>query len=755
MVILFALTLLISGTTAIVSGTVWFVRSYDQREHDSKRQTYLLRFPSELKTDDVLAWVHAIGGTLKTGPMRFFGVPSIVFEVESSGAGIVHRLHVPSAEADYVISQLWTLVPGIRIKPEQSPETKQWDKVIELGHSAPSRTLRINDVEKFSTTILGTLRAMGHNEAVAIQIVVSPAVPEKPPPSNTSVASHETTVSSILHGHEAGKDEIADRRAKLSEPNMLAVIRIASRAQTAPRALHLVMRAYRALASARSPHTRFKLRKHLTRGMLLNRMLTASAPIVYPTQLTATELSALIAWPIQKPNIIGLPRFLGRQFPPVGTVPDKGIVIGHSTFPGAERPIAVGFREALMHAEILGETGTGKSVLLGHVGRQVMNAGYGLIVMEAAGNLYRAVLDYVPRHRIDDVILLDLSDRQYPVAFNILDQGSSDTVIDEIMDLFAHRYGMGVWSDEYILHGMRTLAENPDLTLMDLGPLLSPTADEVEWVNSITRRVKDAELKRWWQRHEHRGKIEQQKRADPVLSRISQMASRPELRYMLGQSQSAFRMSDVLTGNKILLVNLKGVSRDTASLAGTLIMQSIWHAVQTVKKELPTYLILDEYARFMDLPVDTETMLAESRKYLLGMWLAHQHMTQLKPSVRDGVITNARNKIVLASNANDARLLGPALHGDVSVEDITNLQSHEAIASVLTPTGSSGPISIMTLPPERPVGVAGQVRAMSRQKYARSITEVEAENNARRLIEPSESTHRAPIGVQEWIVKED
>ena len=40
--------------------------------------------------------------------------------------------------------------------------------------------------------------------------------------------------------------------------------------------------------------------------------------------------------------------------------------------------------------------------------------------MEPKGDLIRSVLERVPSSRVDDVVLLDPSDRDYPVGFNIL-----------------------------------------------------------------------------------------------------------------------------------------------------------------------------------------------------------------------------------------------------------------------------------------------------------------------------------------------
>jgi hypothetical protein len=110
------------------------------------------------------------------------------------------------------------------------------------------------------------------------------------------------------------------------------------------------------------------------------------------------------------------------------------------------------------------------------------------------------------------------------------------------------------------------------------------------------------------------------------MDRIWQLTARPELRNIIGQSSSSFQMSEVVAENRILLVNLGGLASDTAGLTGTLLMNALWHAVKTTPSVQPTYLYLDEFQKFLRLPIDPESMLAEARGFGLGMTLAHQHL---------------------------------------------------------------------------------------------------------------------------------
>ena len=683
----------------LVTSGVFLVKVLDQRTRDRQRKTYRLAFPSDLDAERVLSWVRAFSGTLRGPRFQFTGAPSLCFEMWATNEGIVHRLKVPWQHVEYILPQLHSLVPGIHVTPEDNyPYNKHWTRAVEAKLTSTSRTLRIYSPVDTSASLLASVAALEPGETVLLQWVVTPT-PPKAAPIPDDATSHKTNLWTVLNGNQANRDEVADRRKKLEEPNLVAVLRVAAIAETPVRADQLIHRVRASLAATRGPATRF-IKRLLAQDTVRRRIQQSAGSVVFPIQLSATELTALIAWPIGNPFVTGLAPIRTRPLPAPGTVPVTGMVIGRSTFPGDERLVALGFEEALMHTHVLGKTGVGKSELLAHMTRQAMEHDYGLILMEREGDLYSKALNYVPRNRVNDVIVMDAADRARPVGFNILDQGNPATAIDEIIALLQHRYGregLGIWAQEYIYHGLKTIAEHPELSFIDLAPLLNPeTSEEVAWADQLVRLVRDPEIRRWWQRHENRDKRSQQQRADPVLSRMWQLVSRPEMRYIMGQSKSSFKLADVLQENKILLINFRGVPKDAASLTGTLMLNAMWHAIKSIKKTRPTYLVLDEFADFMDLPIDTESMLAQARKHKVGLILANQHMAQLKPSVRDAVVSNARSKVIFQSNANDAYILRKEIGGRIALrtEDMIGLQVYEAIVQLMTPPGSSPPMTV-------------------------------------------------------------
>src|SRR5205085_1255752 len=86
-----------------------------------------------------------------------------------------------------------------------------------------------------------------------------------------------------------------------------------------------------------------------------------------------------------------------------------------------------------------------------------------------------------------------------------------------------------------------------------------------------------------------------------VLDRVWQLNARPEIRNIIGQSESSFSMREVIEQRKVLLINLAGLGQATAGLAGTLLMNALWGAVQASGGRQQAHLLLDEFQDFLNL----------------------------------------------------------------------------------------------------------------------------------------------------------
>lgn len=711
-----------------------------QADHDRQRQTYRIEsFPMEVPDVQLTDWLHAISGTLRPGLFGFLhlgSTPTVVFEVVGTKAGLTHYLHVPWRH-EYVIKQLQSHMPGIRIVRETKPLKHGWKQAVEIGVSHTARQLGIRSPEQMWTTIRTSMQHLKGNERVLMQWVVTPAIRTELPEHDQAKTS-QPKVAQVLSGNlQASRDEIDERRKKLEEPNLLAVLRVAADADTNVHAEHLLDDLRKAVTSARGTRAYF-VKRLMSSERVAKRIEQGHTPFTFPIKLSLSELSALIGWPIGSSLTPGIATSMSRHLPPSPIILARGRILGKANMPGNERAVAVSYASAVRHTYLIGATGMGKTTLLVNTAVQDMKAGHGVIIIEAKDDLFKLTLERIPADRVDDVIILDVNDMDSPVGFNIFDQGNSRTAIDELCLLIGNMYrdsSQSITAPQMLYHFTHALAEVPGTTFMDLPILMSPASiqtPEAAFRDAIARQVKNPQVANYLQGFLNLAPAEQNRLAAPLYNRTWEFMSRPEIRVILGQRQSSFKMRDVIEQNKILLVSLSGarVGTQTANLAGTLLVNAIWQAVRSVTPEKPNFLYLDEFSSFMKLPVDIQSILSKSRSANLGMILAHQDFSEMSPQFRYSVMSNVATKIAFKVGYQEANELARQFGPFVTEADFTGLPPHEAIALVGLDSNSAPPVTIATKPlPKLLKGddTAGSVRYKSRQTYGRPIRDVERE----------------------------
>jgi hypothetical protein len=703
-----------------------------------KTRVFELAFPADLSAKQVLAWVNATSGLLVSGPARLFGVRWYILELWATDTGFSYRLKAPRSYAEFLANQLRTLVPGASVTPLTPKAAPAWSAAVELGLRTPHQTLHIPDPGAVSTSLLAALREIRRGETCCLQWVLSPALHERPPaPSRQGNSFKFFGEEAVPKLHAPDNDRLTDQRDKLNCPNLLGVLRIAVAADANQRAKHLLGSVLTSLGSVRSRHN--SLRPRLLPTSIVSRRLDqATVPLLHPIQLSSTQALGLFGWPIGAPLIAGLPQARTRHLPATEAIARTGRVLAVSNFPGSERPLALSVADSCKHLHVIGPTGTGKTVLLVNLAANDMEQGRGVVVIEAKGGdqgLFPLVLERVPAKRLDDVIILDVTDTDFPVGFNILHQGQERAVVEELCGLFEYLYRetRGVWTREVLYHGLSTLITKPENTFVDLAPLLVPLNDHEEaWREDLISSLTDRELKNFWQRFLGQPSGTQLRIAQPVMDRIWQLNARPEIRHIIGQSTSSFTMSDVVRENKVLLVNLAGLGKDTASLAGTLLMHALWRAIQGTPHKQPLFLYLDEFQDFLQLPIDPADLFAKARGFRMGITAAHQDLGQLPVDLRQAVLANARSKVVFQTAADDARTFAREFGRTVSEEDFLHLGQFEVLMRLATSDGVSQPVTGVTKPPLPKTGLEAEARNRSRQRYGRSLAEVEAAIDARR-----------------------
>jgi predicted ATPase len=73
------------------------------------------------------------------------------------------------------------------------------------------------------------------------------------------------------------------------------------------------------------------------------------------------------------------------------------------------------------HVYVIGKTGMGKSTMLENMAVQDIQNGHGMCFIDPHGSTAEKLLEYVPEHRIKDVVYFAPFDLDNPISFNVME----------------------------------------------------------------------------------------------------------------------------------------------------------------------------------------------------------------------------------------------------------------------------------------------------------------------------------------------
>ena len=126
------------------------------------------------------------------------------------------------------------------------------------------------------------------------------------------------------------------------------------------------------------------------------------------------------------------------------------------------------------------------------------------------------------------------------------------------------------------------------------------------------------------------------------------------------------------------------------------------------------------------MPTDLTDPLAQARGLGLSRTLDHQYRDQLPANIRAGIDANALNKIVFGLNATDAKAMA-AMAPELTAEDFMKLPRFGVYASLQAGGRATGWMRGQTMPPDEPIRMAAELKAISQERFGKPAAEVEQE----------------------------
>jgi hypothetical protein len=358
---------------------------------------------------------------------------------------------------------------------------------------------------------------------------------------------------------------------------------------------------------------------------------------------------------------------------------DRLIYIGRTKWRDLDKPFGLWPADRRAHMYVIGKTGTGKSSLLEAMIRQDVVAGNGLALFDPHGDLAERLNDWVPEERRQDVIYLNVPDPEQPFGFNPLENVpplrrslAANGIVETLKKLFDDAWGIRL---EYILrNALLLLLEQPQATLADVVRLFH----DKDFRKGAAERVENEQVKRFWLTEFEKYGRHRSEAVTPIENKLGSLLVDPFVSRILTIPKSTFDPREAMDSGKVLLVNIaKGrIGEAPAMLFGGLLVTMLGlsglaraDAPQAERRDFLMY--LDEFQTFTTLAL--VNMLAELRKYGVGLVLANQFLDQIDAEVRNAILGNVGTLVVFRVGAMDAQKLVKELWPELDFYELTLL----------------------------------------------------------------------------------
>ncbi|MBU1179308.1 TraM recognition domain-containing protein [Patescibacteria group bacterium] len=464
--------------------------------------------------------------------------------------------------------------------------------------------------------------------------------------------------------------------------------------------------------------------------------------------LNFAELTSLFHFPVFGMSAPRLKFVKSKKAEAPANLPQKGLLLGKNYFRNTATDVYFSENDRRRHFYIVGQTGTGKSVLIKNMLLQDIKAGHGVCYIDPHGSDIEEILGQIPENRWDDVVYFNPADIRRPFGLNMLEYDpkypeQKTFIVNELLEIFNKLYDMSVAGgpmfEQYFRNAALLVMEDPGSgnTLLEISRVLSDAGFRKHKLSKATNPI----VKNFWIEMAEKagGEAALQNIVPYITSKFDTFLANEIMRPIVAQEKSSFNFREIMDGQKILLVNLsKGrLGELNANLLGMILVGKLFMAAMS-RVDLPEnqrkdfYFYIDEFQNITTKSI--AMILSEARKYRLSLVIAHQFIGQIEEEIKKAVFGNVGSLAAFRVGEEDAEFLAKYFEPVFSREDLMNAANYNAFLKLLINGETARPFNIETVSPEESFSeTAEKVKEISAIKYGRPLSKVESEISRRYL----------------------
>lgn len=367
------------------------------------------------------------------------------------------------------------------------------------------------------------------------------------------------------------------------------------------------------------------------------------------------------------------------------------------------QPFGIRQADRLFHLFAIGQTGTGKTTLIASLVRQDIEHGRGFCLIDPHGDLAASVAEVLGERGL----YWNVADPSCQYGYNPLSKVSAKwrpAVASGLIETLRKQWpdAWGARMEHLLRFAVLALLERDKATLADILPLFL----DKEYRKEVVAGISDEQVRHFWT--VEYGKLRYQFSPDGVTSianKLGAFLAHPVVRKAVCEPEKPLRFRRIMDQGGMLVVNLaKGrLGAGVSNVLGGMIVSGIASAAysrqdQQEVRRRTFFLYVDEFHSFTTSAF--ADMLAELRKYGVGVVLTTQHFTRIEQDVREAILGNVGTLISFRVGSTDAALLSRQFGEEVpQPRDLVNLANHEVFVKLMVDGVQTKPFSARTLPP--------------------------------------------------------
>jgi len=363
--------------------------------------------------------------------------------------------------------------------------------------------------------------------------------------------------------------------------------------------------------------------------------------------------------------------------------------------------------------------------------------------MEPHGDLIDSILDAIPPHRRNDVILYDPSDPTCSIGLNPLEGEDTPKLLAEAEKIVASLW-KDMWGPQTSMlfrnFGEAILEVEPEPTLLHLYKAYMVK----EYRGYLASKTKSATVKLFFEKYlEDWDKKQQEQASAPGTNKLDTFMQIP-LRYAVTQ-RHGLDFRKVIDGSQILLCRFaKGRIGPTAgAFLGSVVIAKILYAAlgrENTRHRPPHRVFIDEAGNYM-CGTAHEQLLTEARKYNVSLTMGFQTLTQLPEETKAAVFGNIASLAVGRVGANDAEELGAQLGVEPrTLQDLSNFWWYTKTVRNGVRSDAILMEGLRPIDAKRDEEVRRQIIQRSNRRYAKPIAIIE--KNIKTFLEGGQDENR-------------